>query len=151
MSISAENVKALRDQTGVAMMECKKALEETGGDMQKALEVLFARAATIAEKKSDRTLGAGVVSSYIHGAGSVGAMVLLSCETDFVSKNEEFVQVARDIAMHAAAMRPTTKEELLTQLFIKDETKTIADLVRGATQKFGERVELSDLCVLSVH
>lgn len=131
-------------------MECKKALEEAGGDMQKALEVLAGRAAVAAGKKADRTLGAGTIGSYVHNTGQVGAMVVLASETDFVSKNDEFVTLARDIAMHAAASRPADVAELLTQPFIKDPSKTIGDLISGATHKFGERVEVTKLDISSV-
>lgn len=148
--VTSEQVKELRDKTGVSVMACKKALEEAGGDMDKALEVLRARAVAAAEKKADRVLGAGTVAAYVHTTGQVGAMVLLSSETDFVSKHEEFAALAREIAMHAAAMRPATVEELLNQPFIKDASKTIADLVSLATQKFGERIEVSKLDITSV-
>jgi elongation factor Ts len=150
MAISAEAVKELRDKTGISMMECKKALEEAQGDMQKALAILGERAVASAAKKADRALGAGIVASYIHNSGTVGALIQLSCETDFVSKNEEFGALARDIAMQAAAMRPETIEELMQQPFIKDQEKTIAALVTGAVQKFGERVEISKLSCFSV-
>lgn len=150
MAITAEQIKALRDKTGVSISECKKALEEANGDEAKALEVLMARAAASVGKKADRTLAAGAVATYLHSNGQVGAMVLLSCETDFVSKNEEFVALARDIAMHASAMRPAHVEELMAQQFIKDPAKTIADLVSGAVQKFGERTEVTDFAVLAV-
>lgn len=143
MAVTAEAVKELRDKTGVSMMECKKALEEAGGDMAKAMELLGARAQAQAAKKADRTLGAGAVGAYVHGNGQVGAMVVLSCETDFVSKNEEFTGLARDIAMHISAMMPQTVEELLAQPFIKNPEKTIAQLVSDATQKFGERTEIT--------
>ena len=104
--ISADTVKELRDKTGVSVMQCKKALEEAGGDMGKALDILSRKSADIARKKGDRALGAGTVAAYVHGNGQIGSLVLLSCETDFVSKNEEFKVLARDIAMHAAATRP---------------------------------------------
>ena len=150
MAVSPETVKELRDKTGISVMECKKALEEAGGDMTKALEILSKRALVAVGKKADRTLGAGVVSSYIHNTGQVGSLVVLSCETDFVSKNEEFVALARDIAMHAAAMRPADVAELVLQPFIKDQGRTIADLISAATQKFGERIEISSLTVAAV-
>lgn len=150
MEITADAVKELRDKTGVSVMECKKALVEAAGDMAKALEILGARAQAAVGKKADRTLGAGCVASYIHNTGQVGAMVLLSCETDFVSKNEAFSALARDIAMHAAAMRPESAEVLLTQPFIKDESKTIANMLAVATQKFGERIEVGSLTVSAV-
>ena len=131
-------------------MECKKALTESNGDMVKALKILSARAAASVGKKAARTLGAGAVAAYVHNTGQVGAMVVLSCETDFVSKNEEFTGLARDIAMHAAAMQPQSVAELLPQAYIKEPSKTIADLVSLATQKFGERIEVSKLAFFSV-
>ncbi|HVY72493.1 MAG TPA: translation elongation factor Ts [Candidatus Paceibacterota bacterium] len=150
MAISAEAVKELRDKTGISMMECKKALEEAEGNMDKAVELLQARSSVIAAKKADRELGAGMVASYIHNTGQVGAMVLLVCETDFVSKNEEFAALARDIAMHVSAMRNEDVETLMTEQFIKDPSKTIKDLLSGATQKFGERVEVAKVSCFSV-
>lgn len=150
MEITSEMVKELRDRTGISVMECKKALTEAGGDMQKALEVLSGKSAAAAAKKADRELGAGAVAAYVHNTMQTGAMVLLMSETDFVSKNDEFVALAKDIAMHAAAMRPASVEEALEQEFIKDPSKKIKDLISGATQKFGERIELSKLATFAV-
>lgn len=122
MEITTEAVKALRDETGVSVMQCKKALEEAGGDREKALEILAKKSGDIAKKKGDREFGAGVVASYVHNTKDIGAMIVLSCETDFVAKNEEFVKLAADIAMHATAMRPTVirrsdmSEEKLAEL-----------------------------------
>ena len=104
--ISTDQVKELRDKTGISIMQCRKALEDAGGDIEKAMVILKKKGAEIAGKKSDRTLGAGVVQSYIHSTGAVGAMVELWCETDFVAKNEEFKTLAKDIAMHIAATSP---------------------------------------------
>ncbi len=106
MEISSADIKALRDQTGISVMQCKKALEEAQGDMDKALIILKKKRSEAAEKKSDRELGAGAVGAYVHNTKEVAALVLLSCETDFVSKNEEFVALANNIAMHVAAMNP---------------------------------------------
>lgn len=150
MAVTAEAVKELRDKTGISMMECKKALEEAEGDMAKAMEILGARAQAQAAKKADRVLAAGSVGAYVHGNGQVGAMVVLSCETDFVSKNEEFAALARDLAMHVSAMMPASTEELMGQPFIKNPEKTIAQLVSDATQKFGERTEVTSLGRYSV-
>ena len=150
MNVSAELVKTLREETGISMMECKKALEEAGGDREKALAILGVRAAAAAEKKAGRTLGAGVVASYVHNTGQVGALVLLACETDFVAKNEEFAALARDIAMQVSAMNPADEAELLAQEFIKDPSKKITDLLSAATQKFGERIEIAGICRRSV-
>ncbi len=104
--ITTEQIKELRDMTGVSVMQCKKALEEAGGDQEKALMALRKKSGEIAAKKGDRTLGAGVIASYIHGAGTVGVLIELACETDFVAKNEDFRALAYDIAMHIAAMNP---------------------------------------------
>ena len=104
--ITTEQIKELRDLTGVSVMECKKALEESQGDKEKAIIILRKKSKAVAEKKADRELKAGVIASYIHNTGTVGAMVELVCETDFVSRNEEFKQLGRDIAMHIAALNP---------------------------------------------
>jgi len=106
MEITSAQIKELRDQTGISVMQCKKALEEAGGDMEKALIILKQKRKEAADKKSDRTLGAGTVGVYTHNTSEVAAMVLLASETDFVSKNEEFVALAREIAMHVAAQNP---------------------------------------------
>jgi len=150
MEITTEQVKELRDKTGVSVMECKKALTQAEGDMQKALAILGERSAAMAAKKQDRELAAGTVGAYVHSTAQVGALALLLCETDFVSKNEEFIALARDIAMHSSAMRPESVEAALAQPYIKDGERTIMQLLQGASQKFGERVELSKLDVFSV-
>ncbi|MFA6407900.1 MAG: elongation factor Ts [Candidatus Paceibacterota bacterium] len=191
MEITTTIIKELRDRTGVSVMQCKKALEEAGGDLAKAEVILKKHSAASADKKADRSLAAGTIGSYVHD-GAVGAMVILSCETDFVAKNPDFIALARDLAMQVAATSPsyTTTDEistdakdaatsvfekevadkpadmqakilagkiasyfrdqvLLEQPFIKDETKTVHDLLNEATQKFGERVELSRFARLS--
>ncbi len=116
--ITTETIKQLRDATGVSIMQCKKALEEAGGDMEKAKVILRKQSAVAASKKAGRELGAGIVAAYTHAGGQVVAAVVLACETDFVSKNEEFGKLAYDIAMHVAAMDP---------IWIKREEVTDAD------------------------
>ncbi len=106
MEITSAQLKELRDKTGISVMQCKKALEEAGGDMDKAVIILKKKRSEAAEKKSDRELGAGAVGAYIHNTNEVAALVLLACETDFVSKNVEFVALAKDIAMQVAATNP---------------------------------------------
>lgn len=120
--VSMEQIKALRDKTGISVMQCKKALEEAGGDEEKALILLRKKGAEIAAKKSDREFGAGAVAAYIHSNGMVGAMIELVSETDFVSNNAEFKTLAYDIAMHISASNPefTRKDE------IKEEDKAKA-------------------------
>ncbi len=106
MEISSAQLKELRDKTGISVMQCKKALEEAGGDMEKARIILERKGGEAAQKKSDRALGAGVVGAYVHNTHEIAAFVHLACETDFVAKNPEFVSLARDIAMHVAAQNP---------------------------------------------
>jgi elongation factor Ts len=139
MEIKPEQIKELRDQTGISVMQCKRALEEAVGDMTKALELLRIKSAEIAAKKTDRELGAGTIASYIHTGETVGALVELSCETDFVAKNQDFKQLAKDIAMHVTAFIPEDVETLVSQPFILDASITIQGKLDEAVQKFGER------------
>jgi elongation factor Ts len=106
MEITSAQIKQLRDQSGISVMQCKKALEEAGGDMDKAVIILKKKRSEAAEKKSDRVLGAGAVGVYTHNTNEVAGMVILACETDFVAKNAEFITLARDIAMHVTATNP---------------------------------------------
>jgi elongation factor Ts len=106
MSISAQDVKILRDRTGAGMMECKSALTEANGDIEAAIDILRARGAAKAAKRAEREARDGVVGSYIHMGGKIGVLIEVNCETDFVAKTEAFQQVVRDIAMHIAAASP---------------------------------------------
>ena len=112
--ITSEIVKKLRDQTGAGMMDCKRALEESNGDVELATEYLRKKGAAVAAKRADREANQGVVEAYIHAGGRIGAMVELNCETDFVAKTDEFKQLAHDIAMQIAAMTPlfVSKEDV---------------------------------------
>lgn len=148
MEITTEKIKELRDRTGVSVMQCQKALQEAEGDVARAEQILRENSASSVKSKADRTLAAGTVGAYTHD-GSIGALALLSCETDFVAKNPEFSALAREIAMQVSAMAPESNEALLAQPFIKDSARTIADLISEATQKFGERIELSTFSRLS--
>ena len=104
--ISAQMVKELRETTGAGMMDCKKALVETNGDMEKAVDYLREKGLAAAAKKSGRVAAEGVVESYIHGAGKIGVMIEVNCETDFVAKTPEFHSFVRDLAMQVAAANP---------------------------------------------
>jgi elongation factor Ts len=109
--ISAKDVKALRDQTGAGMMDCKSALQEAGGDVEKATEILRVKGQAQAAKRGGREATEGVVQSYIHATGKIGAMVEVDCETDFVARTDAFRDFARDIALHVAAARPAFVNE----------------------------------------
>jgi len=150
MTISTEEIKALREETGLSIMQCKKALEDAGGDKDKALVLLKEKGAEIASKKGDRNLGAGIIVAYVHPGDTVGVMLELLCETDFVAKNPDFKAIARDIAMHVAAMSPEDTTALLEQPFIKDTSKTISDMINSTVQKFGERTEVGNFIRYSI-
>ena len=145
MSISTEQIKQLRELTDVSIGECKKALEESNGDLENAKAVLRERSIKASDKKSDRTLGAGIVASYLHQGGLVGAMVELLCETDFVAKNEDFKVLARDIAMQVAATPEFDQSTLLEAPFIKNPEQTIANLIQESILKFGEKIEVGQV------
>lgn len=132
--ITSEQIKSLRDVTGISVMQCKKALEEAAGDMEKAVAILKKKSGEIAIKKSDRTLGAGTIACYLHSGGQVGAMVELETETDFVAKNDEFKALAYDIAMHTAASNP----------HYIDTESIPAEAKEKATELYKEEVEKLD-------
>lgn len=126
-----DEIKKLRDQTGVSVMQCKKALEEAGGDMEKAIVILRKIAAAGAGKKADRELAAGIAASYTHAGGQVVGAIVLGCETDFVARNPEFGALAYDIAMHVAAMQP----QFISKEQVKDED------VKAAREVFEKEAE----------
>jgi len=184
--ISAKSVMELRQKTGVGMMECKKALGETDGDIEQAGDLLRKRGAQMAAKKADRATNQGWIGSYIHSNGRIGVIVEVQCETDFVAKNEQFQELIRNIAMHIAAMNPlavSSKEIdpalverertvyaeqvkdkpeniqgnivegklqkffsevcLLNQSYIRDDKKTIEEVIQDAISTIGENIQLS--------
>jgi elongation factor Ts len=151
MSISAALVKELRERTGAGMMDCKKALVETNGDMEKAIDFLREKGLAAAAKKAGRIAAEGVVEAYIHAGGKLGVLLEVNCETDFVAKNEEFRTFVRDVAMHIAAAKPLylnreevpaevlehEKEILRAQALNEGKPANIVDkMVEGRVQKF---------------
>lgn len=138
--ITTEQIKELRDATGVSVMQCKKALEEAGGDLEKAKIILHKISKQSADKKASRTLGAGTVASYVHSNGTVGAMVELLCETDFVARNDDFKALAKDLAMHITALAP----EYLKMEEIKEEDKTRAKELFEKEMEAGKPKEIRD-------
>ena len=148
--IDTGKIKQLREATGLSFGEINKALSETGGDESKALEILKARAAEIAAKKSTREAKEGIVDSYIHTTKKVGSMVEVFCETDFVARNSEFQKLARELAMHIAAMKPKDSEELLGQPFIRDENLTVAGLIEQYVAKLGENIRVGKFEVFEI-
>ena len=186
-TFTAKDVQELRRRTGAGMMECKKALEETGGDMEKAVEYLRKKGIAKAEKRAGRTTSEGVITSYIHPPGKIGVIVELNCETDFVARTDDFKNLAREVAMHIASAAPLSVDKdgvpadavererriaeeqvrasgkpdhlvskivegkleafykqvaLLSQPWIREDKKTIGDLIKEASSKLGENVQV---------
>jgi elongation factor Ts len=140
---TAADVKALRDATGAGMMDCKKALDASEGDMDKAKEWIKQKGLARAEEKSaEREAHEGYIVSYIHN-GHIGVMVELRCETDYVARNDEFQALAKNIALHIASMAPESVDELLKQEYIRDPDTTIEHMIKGLSGKIGEKMELA--------
>lgn len=142
MKVSVKDLKKLREKTGAGIADCRKALEAAVGDTGRAEELLKSWGAAIAAKKSGRTVGAGLVETYVHGGGKVGAIVEVNCETDFVARTDEFKSLAHEIAMQVAAMDPKDVEELLKQGYIRDTSKTIGNLIKETIAKVGENIRI---------
>ena len=149
MPSTTEQIKELRDKTGAGIMECKKAIEDAQGDLDRAVQLIKERGLAIAAKKAEREAGQGLIDSYVH-AGRIGAMIELNCETDFVARTDDFRRLAREIAMQVAATNPSrlSSQEastdgdvpLLDQPYIRDPGKTVQDLVNETIAKVRENV-----------
>jgi elongation factor Ts len=153
--ITAAMVKELRERTGAGMMDCKKALTETEGDMEKAIELLREKGLAAAAKKAGRIAAEGLVEAYIHGGGRIGVLVEVNCETDFVAKTDEFRQLCRDIAMQIAASKPeyVSREDISPEVIAKEKEiiraqalnegkpeKVVDKMVEGRIEKFYKEV-----------
>ena len=187
VTFTAKDVQELRRRTGAGMMECKKALEETAGDMEKAVEWLRKKGIAKAEKRAGRSTSEGVITSYIHPPGKIGVLVELNCETDFVARTDDFKNLAREVAMHIASAAPLAVDKegipaeavererriaeeqvrasgkpdhlvakivegklesfykqvaLLSQPWIREDKKSIGDLIKETSSKLGENVQV---------
>ncbi len=140
--VTATLVKELREKTGAGMMDCKKVLTETDGDMEKAIELLRERGITKAAKKTDRIAAEGIVAAYVTEDGKVGSVVEVNSETDFVGKNEEFRSFVADVAEQIAVKNPANVEELLNQTSMKDSTKTVQEVLTGKIATIGENITI---------
>ncbi len=156
MSISASNIKDLREQTGVGMMDCKKALTEAAGDMGKAMDILRQKGLALASKRASREASEGLVSSYIHMGGKIGVLVEVNCETDFVAKTDDYQNMVKDIAMHIAAANPSyvKRDEIPSEIIEKEKEiyasqvtnkppQVIEKIITGKLEKF-----FSDTCLV---
>lgn len=157
--ITAKEVKSLRDRTGASMMQCKKALEESSGNPEEAIKILQKSGSKVADKKCGRGMAEGYIGSYIHGNGKVGVLVEVNCETDFVARNEEFKELAHDLAMHVAAVSPkyidyseiaseemkSKKEEIIKEVEKDQKPANIAEkIVEGKVKKY-----FDEICLLT--
>ena len=138
--ISIEQIKKLREEIGISLAECKKALEESGGDINLAKEILRKWGKNLAAKKAEREAKEGIIESYIHPGKRIGVLIQIHCETDFVARSEEFKNLAHEICLQIAAMNPLNKASLLQQPWIRDETKTIKDLIEEYIAKLEENI-----------
>ena len=165
MAVSVELVRTLRDQTGAGIMDCKEALESANGDLEKAAKALLEKGLASAAKRAGKATNEGVIETYLHTGGRVGAMVELGCETDFVARTEEFQKLAHDIAMQVAAMgpvyidqdeieegdaRPPAQISLMQQPFIKDSSSSVGEMVKELASKVGENVRVVRFSRLAV-
>lgn len=136
---SAEEIKKLREETGAGVMDAKKALEEVGGDFDKAIEIIKEKGLAKAEKRAERAANAGVIEAYVHNE-RVGTILKLNCETDFVAKSDPFKELAHELALQIVSMNPETVEDLLEQDYVKDSKQKVGDLVTEAIRKTGENI-----------
>jgi len=143
-------LKKLREETSASVSDCRRALEETGGDYKKALEWLKKRSAEKAEKKLNRETGEGIIGTYVHQNGKVAAMVQLLCETDFVARTDEFQHLAKEIAMQVAAMNPENVDGLLKQEYIRDSSQTIEHMIKQVIGKLGENIAIKGFTRLAI-
>ncbi len=140
--ITAQSVKELREKTGAGMMDCKKALTETNGDMEKAVELLREKGLAAAAKKAGRIAAEGIVETYISEDHKNAGIIELNCETDFVAANEEFTTLAKNIAKMAASTNASTVEEFVEEKYIADNSLSIKDAVTALIAKLGENMNL---------
>jgi elongation factor Ts len=137
-----EQIKELREKTGAGVMDAKRALTESDGNMKKAEEWIAKKGLARAESKADRETAAGVVYAYVHHDKQSGALVELDCETDFVARTDDFVNLAKELAMQVTSMSPETVEEFIKQDYVRDPKKTIEEVIKGVSGKVGEKIEL---------
>ena len=151
MPVPIEDIKKLRAETDAAVSDCRQALEESGGDFEKAIKILSDKAIKKADKKADREVKSGFVFFYIHHTGKVGSMLSLACETDFVAKNEEFQKLGKELVLHICASRPESTEELLAQDYIRDPSKKIQELIKSVIGKLGENIQVVDFTLMDTN
>lgn len=142
--INIDDIKKIREITGISVEAVREALENAGGKIEEALQMLKKRGIEVAEKKLGKKTGQGLIFSYIHSNGKIGVLLKLLCETDFVAKNDQFKELGHELAIHIAAMNPQNTEELLAQLYVRDQEITIDILVKNYITKLGENIRIGE-------
>jgi elongation factor Ts len=150
MNIFLDQLKKLREETSAGVSDCRAALEDAGGDFEKAKKLIVKRGIEKAAKKEGKETNEGIVESYVHANGKVGVLVALTCETDFVAQNEEFKKLAHEICLQIAAVNPKNVQELLKSPYIRDGNMTIGDLIKVTIAKVGENITVSRFSRLSL-
>ena len=140
-----KDIEKLREMTGAGVIECKNALAEARGDLEKAVAIIHERGLAGARKRRDRATGAGLLESYVHNE-RVGVLLELRCETDFVARSNDFKELAHNLAMQIAAMAPASVDELLSQVYIKDESIKVDEMVKRNFAKLGENIKVERFC-----
>lgn len=148
MKVTIDQIKQLREETGAGVMDARRALEESQGDMNKAKEWIKKKGLARAEKKANRETGAEYVFAYVHHNGRMGALLKLACETDFVAKNDKFQALGKELVMQVASMAPTDVAEFLQQPYLKDTSKTIEELVKETAGVIGENIKVIEFARL---
>ncbi len=149
MKMTISDIKKLRSETGVGVMDARKALEESDGDIKKAGDWLKKNAVAKALKKADRVTGDGSIFSYIHQTGKIASLIKLGCETDFVARTDDFQKLGKELAMQAASMNPKDIDELCSQDWIRDSKKNIKQLIDEVIVKVGENVKILEMVRMS--
>ena len=150
MVISTKDIQNLREETGLGVVDIKEALEKAKGDKKKALEILSKKAGEKMEKKAGRVTSQGKIGAYVHGDGKSAVLVEVDCETDFVAKNEGFVNFIKELTLQIISMKPKDVKELLGQSFIKDPSKTVEDLLKEIIAKTGENIVVKRFVVYQI-
>ena len=144
--ININDIKKIREMTGISFDSVRQALEEADGKIELALQMLKKKGVEASAKKSGRETGEGLIFSYVHSNGKIGVLLKLLCETDFVARNEQFKELGHEIAMHIAASSPQNVEELLNQSYIRDQDLTVDDFVKSYITKLGENIRVNEFC-----
>ena len=150
MKITLDKIKQLRKETKVGVLEVRQALQASKGDGKKAKQWLLEKGLVKASKKTGRATGEGLIETYVHINGKVGAIVKLACETDFVAKTKEFRVLAHEIAMQVTSMNPKDIDQLLSQEYIRDKSKKVGDLIKGAIAKLGENIKIIEFKLFKI-